>query len=109
MAPQQPLTIIDPLSWERSTATTLALGQLVAGGQLAANVDGQPPEWIVSSERERVPNPPYGYIVSFVRFHERGFTALVSRFLRGLCYHYGVEFQNFTLNAISQAATFIGV
>jgi hypothetical protein len=94
MAPQQPLTIIDPLSWERSTATTLALGQLVAGGQLAANVDGQPPEWIVPSEKERVPNPPFGYIVSFTR---------------GLCYHYGVELQNFAPNAISQAATFVGV
>jgi hypothetical protein len=109
MAPQQPLTISDPPSWERSTATTLALGQLVAGGQLAANVDGQPPEWIVPSERERVPNPPYGYIVRFMRFHERGFAAPASRFLRGLCYHYGVELQNFTPNAISLAATFVGV
>jgi hypothetical protein len=109
MAPQQPLTIINPPSWERSTATTLALGQLVAGGQLAVNVDGQPPEWIVPSEKERVPNPPYGYIVSFLLFHERGFTAPLSHFLRGLCYHYGVELQNFTPNAISQAATFVGV
>jgi hypothetical protein len=40
MAPQQPLTIIDTPSWERSTAKMLALGQLVAGGQLAANMDG---------------------------------------------------------------------
>jgi hypothetical protein len=109
MAPQQPLVIIDPPAWERSTATTLALNQLVAGGQLAANVDGQPAEWIMPSERERVPNPPYGYIVSFMRFHERSFTAPASRFLRGLCYHYGVELQNFTPNAISQAATFVGV
>jgi hypothetical protein len=102
MAPQQPITIIDPAAWERSMATTLALNQLVAGGQLAANVDGRPAEWIVPSERERVPNLPYGYIVSFMRFHERGFTAPASRFLRGLCYHYGVELQNFTPNAISQ-------
>jgi hypothetical protein len=101
--------MIDPLSWERSTATLLALGQLVAGGQLAANVDGQRPEWIVPSERERVPNPPYGYILSFMCFHERGFTAPASHFLRGLYYHYGVELQNFMPNAISQAATFIGV
>jgi hypothetical protein len=56
--------------------TTLALGQLVAGGQLAENVDGQPPEWIVLSEKERVPNLPHGYIVSF--------TVPASRFLRGL-------------------------
>jgi hypothetical protein len=62
-------------------------------------VDGQKPEWIM----------PYGYIVSFMRFRRRGFTAPASRFLRGLCYHYGVELQNFTPNAISQAATFVGV
>jgi hypothetical protein len=56
-----------------------------------------------------VPNPPFGYVVSFIRFHERGFTAPVSRFMRALCYHYGVELHNFTPNAISQAATFVGV
>jgi hypothetical protein len=109
MAPQQPITIIDPPAWERLTATTLSLNLLVSGGQLAANVDGQPAEWIVPSDRDRVPNPPYGYIVSFMRFHERGFAAPASRFLRGLCDHYGVELQNFTPNAISQAATFVGV
>jgi hypothetical protein len=29
--------------------------------------------------------------------------------MRALCYHYGVELQNFTPNTISQAATFVGV
>jgi hypothetical protein len=29
--------------------------------------------------------------------------------MRGLCYHYGVELHNFTPNAISQAAMFVGV
>jgi hypothetical protein len=29
--------------------------------------------------------------------------------MRTLCYHYGVELHNFTPNAISQAATFVGV
>jgi hypothetical protein len=72
-------------------------------------VDGQPAEWIVPSERDRVPNPPFGYVVSFVRFHECGFAAPASRFMRALCYHYGVELHNFMLNAISQAATFVGV
>jgi hypothetical protein len=109
MAPQQPLVIIDPLAWERSTATPLALGQLVTGGQLAANEDGPPTEWIVPSERERAPDPPYGYVVSFIRFHERGFTTLASRFMRALCYHYGVELHNFAPNVISQAAMFVGV
>jgi hypothetical protein len=109
MAPQQPITIIDPPAWERSTATTLSLNLLVSDGQLAVNAAGHPVEWIVPSERDRVPNPPYGYVVSFARFHERGFTAPASRFMRALCYHYGVELHNFTPNAISQAATFVGV
>jgi hypothetical protein len=109
MAPQQPLTIVDPLAWERSTVTRLALNQLVTAGQLAANEDGRPAEWIVPSERERAPNPPSGYMVSFVRFHERGFMAPASRFMRALCHHYGVELHNFVPNAISRVATFVGV
>jgi hypothetical protein len=72
-------------------------------------VDGQPAAWIVPPATDREPNPPYGYVVSFIRHHERGFTAPASRFMRGLCYHYGVELHNFTPNAISQAATFVGV
>jgi hypothetical protein len=56
-----------------------------------------------------VTNPPYGYVVSFIRFHERGFTVPASRFMRALCYHYGVELHNFAPNVISQAATFVGV
>jgi hypothetical protein len=45
----------------------------------------------------------YGYVVSFICHHERGFMASASRFMRGLCHH------NFAPNAISQAATFVGV
>jgi hypothetical protein len=33
------------------------------------------------------PNPPFGYVVSFVRHQERGFAAPASRSMRGLCYH----------------------
>jgi hypothetical protein len=109
MAPQQPLIIVDPLPWERSSATRLALGQLVTAGQLAENVDGRPAEWIVPPARDHAPNPPSGYVVSFIRFHERGFMAPASRFMRALCFHYGVELHNFAPNAISQAATFVGV
>jgi hypothetical protein len=59
--------------------------------------------------RDREPNPPFGYVVSFVRFHERDFAAPASLFLRGLCFHYGVELHNFAQNAISQVATFLYV
>jgi hypothetical protein len=42
MAPPQPIIIIDPLPWPRSTATRLSLSELVTAGQLAANEDGRP-------------------------------------------------------------------
>jgi hypothetical protein len=58
------------------------------------------PAWIVPPVADREPNPPFGYVVSFVRFHKRGFAAPASHFLRGLCHHYGVELHNFTPNAI---------
>jgi hypothetical protein len=109
MAPPQSITVIDPLSWPRSTVTRLALSELVNAGQLAANEDRQPPAWIDPPTTDREPNLSFGYVVSFIHFHERGFAAPTSRFLRGMCYHYGVELHNFTPNTISQAATFVGV
>jgi hypothetical protein len=99
--------MIDPLPWPRSTVTAFALHD--NGSQLAANVNGQPPTWIVPPAADWEPNPPFGYVVSFVRHHERGFAAPASRFMRGLCYHYGMELHKFAPNAISQAATFVGV
>jgi hypothetical protein len=39
--------VLDPLSWSRSTVTRFALSELVSGGQLAPNVEGQPPVWTV--------------------------------------------------------------
>jgi hypothetical protein len=100
MAPPQPITVIDPLPWPRSTVTRLALSELVNAGQLAANVDGQPPAWIIPPAADQKPNPSFGYVINLVRFHEHGFAAPASRFLRGLCYHYGVELHNFAPNVI---------
>jgi hypothetical protein len=101
MAPPQSITVIDPLPWPRSTETRLALCELVNAGQLAPNVDGQPATWIVPPVTDREPNPPYGFVVSFIRFHERDFVVPASRFMRGLFYHYSVELHNFAPNAIS--------
>jgi hypothetical protein len=81
----------------------------VTAGQLAANEDGRTVAWIDPPVTDREPNPPYGYVVSFVRFHKRDFAAPASRFLRGLCFHCSVELHNFAPNAISQAATFVGI
>jgi hypothetical protein len=109
MAPLPPLTIVDPYAWELSSVTRLALGDLVSAGQLAANEEGRPAEWIVPPAEDRAPNPPDGYVVSFIRFHEHGFAAPASHFMRALCHRYGVELHNFAPNAISQAATSVGV
>jgi hypothetical protein len=109
MAPAQPIVVLDPLPWNRSTVTEFALHELVNGSQLAQNMEGAPPAWIVPPATDREPNPLYGYVVSFIRHHECGFTASASRFMWGLCYHYGVELHNFAPNAISQAATFVGI
>jgi hypothetical protein len=67
--------------------TPFALNELVNGGQLAPNVEEAPPAWIVPPATDREPNLLYGYIVSFIRLHERGFITPVSHFMRGLCYH----------------------
>jgi hypothetical protein len=48
---------------------------LVLGGQLAATGDGLNPAWMVSPPSDKEPNPPPGYVVSFIRLHERGFNA----------------------------------
>jgi hypothetical protein len=90
MAPPQPIVVLDPLSWPRSSVMPFALNELVNGGLLAPNVEGVPLAWIVPPASDREPNPPYGYVVSFVRLHERGFNAPASRFMWGMCYHYGV-------------------
>jgi hypothetical protein len=89
--------------------TLLALNKLVNGGLLMPAGDGLYPAWMVPPAADREPNPPHSYVVSFVRLHERGFTAPASRFMQGLCHHYGVELHNFAPNAISQVASFVAV
>jgi hypothetical protein len=91
MAPLPPLTILDPYAWERSTVTRLALSELVSADHLAANEEGRPAEWIVPPAGDRAPKQPEGYVVSFIRFHERGFAAPASRFMRALCHRYDEE------------------
>jgi hypothetical protein len=89
--------------------TPFALNELVNGRLLAPAGDGAYPAWMVLPASDRETNPPYGYVVSFIWLHERGFTVPASRFMRGLCYHYRVELHNFAPNAISHTATFVAV
>ena len=99
----------ETLPWSPSIADEHTLLGLVAGGQLPGITDQARPEWVVPPASHRVPSPPEGYVVSFIRLHERGFNVPASRFMRALCFYYGVELHNFAPNAISQAATFVAV
>jgi hypothetical protein len=89
--------------------TPLALNELVNGGLFVPPGDGMYLTWMVPPASDMEPNPPHGFIVSFIRLHERGFTVPASRFMQGLCHHYGVELHNFAPNTISQAACFVAV
>jgi hypothetical protein len=97
MAPPQAITVVDSLPWSRSIVTRFALSELVNGGQLAPNVDGQPQR---GSSHQRWTGSPT---------RRSATSSASSATTSGLCYHYGVELHNFALNAISQAATFVGV
>jgi hypothetical protein len=65
--------------------TPFALNELVNGGLLALAGEGAYPTWMVLPASDREPNRPYDYVVSIIQLHERGFTALASRFKQGLC------------------------
>jgi hypothetical protein len=86
-----------------------SLEVLVLGGQLALAGDGPNPSWMISSSSDQEPNPPPGYIISFLRLHEHNFNTPASKFMRGLCHHHGVELHNFAPNTISPVASFVTV
>jgi hypothetical protein len=50
--------------------------------------------------------PPKGYVVSFVVFHECGFSVLASRFIRGVPFVYGLQLQHLNPNNIQQMVAF---
>ena len=89
------------MPWGKSTATEAVLEQLVADRLLPMNISSERPAWIPPRPEETEPNPPECYIVSLVRFHERGFVVPVGRFMRALCEYYGLELHNFGPNSIS--------
>ena len=101
--------IQEPLPWGKSSANVAVLEQLVRDRLLPRITDSGAPAWISPHPDETEPKPLQGYVVSFMRLHERGFGVPVSRFMRALYEHYGVELHNFSPNSISQAAVFIAV
>jgi hypothetical protein len=95
--------------WHWSNMDTHTLQGLVDGGQLTASTNSSRLALIIPPARHHEPQPPEGYVVSFAHLHKQGFNGPTSRFMRGLCYYYEVELHNFAPNAISQAATFVGL
>lgn len=94
--------------WPYSTVTSEDLRILVDGGLLRPSTVGVRPEWLVPRDEEE-PNPPEGYVVSFISFHERGFGVPSSRFMRALPHYYGVELHKFNPNSIAHAAIFAAI
>jgi hypothetical protein len=45
-------------------------------------------------------------VVSFVTFHERGFSVPAGRFIRGVLFAYGLQLQHLNPNSIQQMAAF---
>jgi hypothetical protein len=83
MALPQPIQVLEPLPWSRSKVTSFALNELVNDGLLAPTGEGMYPAWMVPPASDMEPNPPYDYVVSFIRLHECAFTAPASRLMRG--------------------------
>ena len=65
-------------------------------------------EWLLPGE-EHLSLPPDGYVVSFVHFHERGFTTPAHKFLRGLLHYYKIEVQHLNPNGIQHMAMFVAL
>jgi hypothetical protein len=107
--PPAPVVMEDALPWPRSTMTEARLLDLVNAGLLAPNPAEGPEEWQVPAVDHLEPEPPQGYVVSFVKFHRRGLGARPSRFMRALPNHFGVELQHFNPNSISLVAAYAAV
>jgi hypothetical protein len=79
------------------------LHRLVTAEQLPPLTDAK--EWRVPAE-ESVPRPSRGYVVSFVAFHECGFSIPVGRFIRAVLHEYGLQLQHLNPNSVQQMAVF---
>jgi hypothetical protein len=71
--------------------------RLIEAGQLPPLTEAV--EWIVPAD-ESVPRPPSGYVVSFIVFHERGFSIPADRFIRGVLFAYRLQLQHLNPNSI---------
>jgi hypothetical protein len=80
-------------NWTRSNVSREQLLRLVEAGQL-------PP--LTAAVEWRVPGdesvPPQGFVVSFMVFHEHGFSVPAGRFIRSVVFEYGLQLQHLNPN-----------
>jgi hypothetical protein len=88
-------------AWARSSVTERRLEELVCDGLLRPRASRTQPEWRVPPSDHRELASPESYVVSFVAFHERGFGASASHFMRTLLHYYKVELHHLAPNSIS--------
>ena len=74
--------------WGRSSITPQRLEGLVRCGLLRPLTAVE--EWRLPGDEDK-PSSLEGYMLSFARFHERGFVTPAHKFLRGLLDYYKVE------------------
>jgi hypothetical protein len=84
-------------NWTRSNVSHEQLLHLVEAGQLPPLTDVV--EWIVPAD-ESVSRPLMVYVVSFVVFHECGFSVPAGRFICGVLFAYGLQLQHLKPNII---------
>jgi hypothetical protein len=90
-------------NWTHSNVSRKQLLRLVEAGQLPPLTAAV--EWKVPGD-ESVPHPPKGFVVSFVAFHEHGFSVPAGQFIRGVLFEYGLQLQHLTSINIQQMAAF---
>jgi hypothetical protein len=87
----------------RSNVSSEQLLRLLEAGQLPPLTNVM--EWKVPGD-ESVSRPPKGFVVSFVAFHERGFSVPAGRFICGVLFEYGLQLQHLYPNNIQEMAAF---
>jgi hypothetical protein len=101
--------ILPANAWARSSVTERKLEDLVRYGLPRLRASRTQPEWRVPPSDHREPAPLEGYMVSFMAFHERGFSMPANPFMQALLHYYNVELHHLAPNSISQAAIFTAV
>ena len=86
--------------WHPCNITVVALEARVAGGLLHLVTDERVPEWLMPLVNDTEPNPPPGYVVSFLSFLDWEFGVPACQFMRALVHYYKVELHNFNPNSI---------